>query len=140
MDENWYDHATGRWVVSFEQDRKAYEEAFCAPAFRGLEDALLGDASAAWLLLLRLVAEAPERALALIGAGPLESFVNRHGAAFVDHLEAALSDPRFLEAAQNMDIYPDSLPRDVEDRLVALIGEGARPLREDAEPEGDGIR
>ena len=67
-------------------------------AWQSLADATSGDPERAWPVVLELLAQAPFERLGYVGAGPLETIVEDHAAAFIDRIEeAAAIDPRFRE-------------------------------------------
>jgi hypothetical protein len=116
--ENYYDPALGDWVT----DWSRYEAIADQPRFRELE-AVASNPEARWALLLELLAAVPEDVVHHVGAGPLESFIAAHGAAFVDQLKAAAAEnERFRRAVLEVDLPAGLLPETVESRLVAAFG------------------
>ena len=117
--ENDYDHAAGDWVTS----QSRYAAIASRPPFDRLHDLVYDDAAQAWPLLLALLAAVPEDVIHHVGAGPLETFVVRHGADFVDRIEGeAREDARFRRAVLEVNLREGELPPDVERRLVAAFG------------------
>src|SRR5471030_2261751 len=95
--DNYYDSGTGEWVTAWDR----YRAVAGAPPFNVLDDPLIiaDQPELAWRLLLNLIRAVPEDTVECVGAGPLETFVTTHGAAFIDELEnEARINPRFLQA------------------------------------------
>lgn len=92
-------------------------------AWRRLEDLAGASPEEAWPVVLALVARAPDERLELIGAGPLETIVERHTSRFVNRVEAAAkSDPRFRKALGAVWLNRWGLDPSAVDRLVAASG------------------
>ena len=117
--ENHYDSESGEWVT----DGSRFDAIVDGPRFRELDRLLWSSPEAAWPLLLDLLAEVPADLVYQVGCGPLQSFVNAHGAAFVEQLTAqARESPRFREAVLEVDLRRGRLPEPVESRLVEAFG------------------
>lgn len=58
----------------------------------------------AWQLILLTIRDVPaEKDLSILGAGPLEDLIARHGTAFIDRIEQeALRNPRFREVLSSV--------------------------------------
>lgn len=146
--ENYYDYRTGEWVTSGSR----YEAVARRPPYDELDDLIiLGDEpERAWRLILALLHAVDEDVVDYVGAGPLESFIWRYGAAFADEIEAAArDDERFRGALLDVNLTQGHLPPDVEARFMAAFGDRLRLLPahdpadhpSDAHPEnppGDG--
>jgi len=117
--ENHYDEEDADWVTMASRYAAIEEQ----PRFRELDTHLYSHPHLAWPLLLELLAEVPDDLVFLVGCGPLETFINRHGAAFVDQLECeARENERFREAIVEVNLRQGKLPAPVESRLVAAFG------------------
>src|SRR5690349_18360059 len=106
--DNYYDPATRSWVTAESRyaavaDQSRYRELF----FLAPEQA--------WPLLLELLAAVPEDVLAYVGAGPLENFIVRYGAQFMDEIESEVRrNARFRDAALEVNLARGTLPDDAE--------------------------
>jgi hypothetical protein len=126
--DNYYDEASGRWVTA----ESRYDDITAQPRFQELH---LLPAEQAWPRLLELLAVVPEDLVSHVGAGPLENFVNRHGADFVSQIAAqARTDSRFLRAALEVNLARGALPTAAEAELLSAFGPRFTLLP--PEPEG----
>ena len=124
--DNYYDQATGRWVTA----QSRYEAVAGQLRFRDL-DILAPER--AWPLILELLATVPRDVVSYVGAGPLETFVVRHGGQFIDEIEGEVRvNQRFREAAIEINLERGTLPSDAEARLLVALGPSFALL----EPEG----
>ena len=87
---------------------------------------LMHDAERAWRVLLLLVERAPDDVpLSLVGAGPMEDFINEHAPELVGRIEErSRRDPRFREAMSGAWLSAGALPADVEERVVRASAGG----------------
>lgn len=86
------------------------------------------DGERAWSLLTALIAQADESDLEAIGAGPMERFVKRHGAAAIERIEkAAAAEPKFRTALGGVWIEENYHPPTITSRLVTASGGALRP-------------
>jgi hypothetical protein len=113
---NTYDPETGQWTT----DGDRYDAIVARPPYAALDDEIYGDPGRAWPHLLQLVAEIDDGLLEFAGAGPLETFVIRHAAAFIGRIEAqAQADERFRECLSRIWLTDGHLGAEVQQRLVA---------------------
>src|SRR5215216_3703771 len=111
--DNYYDPQTGYWVTSGSR----YDEIAEQPRFSELDRL---PPAQAWPRLLELLAAVPDDLVDYVGSGPLETFIVRHGAAFAPEIAArARADPRFLDAALNVNLARGELPEAAEAELLA---------------------
>ena len=95
-----------------------------------LEELIENRPDVAWPLLLEIVRRAPDDALDLIAAGPLEDYVAQHGRRVIGAVEAeAAANPRLRRALAG--VWPEGTPAPVWSRVEALMDP---PLGEDTEP------
>jgi hypothetical protein len=81
------------------------------------------DAERAWELVVALVRSAPDDRLEYVGAGPVEDFVETHGAALVDWIVGeARRDPRFRAALASIWLVAEETPADVLARFQEVTG------------------
>ena len=119
--ENYYDPATGDWIT----DRSRYEKVLAEPRFAAIREDELRDwaPEQARVLILQLLAAVPEDTLQYVGLGPLEDFMRRNGAEFIDRIEGELrQNARLRAAALNMYLSRGDLPAAIEARLSAALG------------------
>jgi hypothetical protein len=94
--ENYYDEASRQWVTS----ESRYAAIASQPQYARLGQLIYSEPEHAWPLLLELVAAMPDDLLGFAGAGPVETFIWRNGAAFIGRIEAETKkNPRFRDAA-----------------------------------------
>ena len=89
-----------------------------------IDDAVFDDAPATgWQMIVGLIGAArDDDALGWIGAGPLETFVSRHGAAWIDVIERdAESSPRLRQALRSS--WRGGTPPDIFRRIKRAAGE-----------------
>jgi len=92
-------------------------------AWERVQDLLRNDPEVAWVVIVRLVAQADDDALGSVGAGPLEDLLSDHGEHFIDRVEAAArSDPRFrmILAA----VWQAGMSPTIWERVIAARGSG----------------
>ena len=119
--DNYYDFEAGERVTHQSRYEKVLAESRFDPFRAGDIDDWLPQK--AWPLLLELLGAVPDDTVHLVGAGPLEDFVRRHAAAFIEPIEAELrQNERLRSAALEMYLTRGNLPRTVEVRLAAAIG------------------
>jgi len=95
-----------------------------------LEELIENRPDVAWPLLLEIVRRAPDDALDLIAAGPLEDYIAQHGHRVIATVEAeAAVNPRLRRALAGM--WPEGTPAPVWSRVEALM---EPPESEDDEP------
>jgi hypothetical protein len=95
-----------------------------------LEELIENRPDVAWPLLLEIVRRAPDDALDLIAAGPLEDYIAQHGHRVIATVEAeAAVNPRLRRALAGM--WPEGTPAPVWSRVEALM---EPPEGEDDEP------
>lgn len=112
---NTYDPETGLWTT----DGDRYDAIIDRPEFASLDDEIHGDPERAWPHLLQLIGEIDDELLEFAGAGPLETFVTHHAAAFIDRIEArAREDGRFRECLSRIWLTDGHLDAGVQQRLV----------------------
>jgi hypothetical protein len=132
--ENDYDPRAGDWVTA----QSRYDAVAGQLRFRGV-DVRDSSPDVAWALLLELLDEVSEDLVHFVGAGPLQSFIDVHGAAFADRLEAAAREnERFRAAVLEVNLESGHLPPAVESRLVAAFGPRFE-LLPGQRPDGDGM-
>lgn len=74
----------------------------------------------AWPVVLELIARAPDDdALGFIGAGPVESLVNKHGVTFLDRFLERADDPRFRRACGDVWLVNDEIPIELRELIEA---------------------
>ena len=87
----------------------------------------------AWPVLLALLDTVPDDLLPFVGAGPLETFIVRHGPAYVSELVGeADRNPRLRRAVLNVNLPPGELPPAVEAQLRNAFGPEFRLFAPDA--------
>jgi len=117
--DNYYDPASGQWVTDWDR----YNAVARQPRFADLDTLLFAQPDRAWTILLDLLASVPDDTIHYVGAGPLESFIRKHGFAFIAELEAeAHSNSRFRRAAIEVNLERKALPAPIEQRLVTAFG------------------
>jgi hypothetical protein len=117
--ENYYDYAAGLWVTSDSR----YEAIASQPPFDDLWEFNGSSPRHEWGLILLLLSILPDDLVSCLGCGPLENFINDHGAEFVVPIEAeARINSRFLRAVMNVNLQRGRLPAEVEARLLAAFG------------------
>jgi uncharacterized protein DUF6869 len=118
--DNYYEPATGRWVTA----ESRYDAIADQPRFRDID--LLAPEEA-WPRILELLAAVPEDTVYFVGAGPLETFVRRHGGPFIGRIDREVrNNPRFRDAAREINLERGELPSVAEERLLAALGPGFR--------------
>ena len=125
--DNYYDTVSGCWVTSADR----YHAIASKPPFDLLDDPLLIAyyPEQAWSLMLELLRVVPEDTINYLGAGPLETFICRHGATFIDAIVSeAETNPLFARAALEINLERGMLPELAESRLMAALGPRFRLL------------
>jgi len=83
---------------------------------------MVGDPEVSWRLLERVVAEAPDDLLPLLGAGDVETFFRDHGEEYWDRIEdRARRDSKMARALSGVWAY-DAPKREALDRLLVELG------------------
>jgi hypothetical protein len=81
------------------------------------------DRARAWEVMLAVVRTAPDDRLSVIGAGPLEDFIETHGAHTLDDIvREARDDARFREALSSMWLVREDFSPAVLARLLEVTG------------------
>jgi uncharacterized protein DUF6869 len=125
--DNYYEYSTGEWVTDWDRYRAIADQ----PQFADLFDN--PDSEEAWSLILDLLAAVPEDTVHFVGSGPLESFVNAHGTAFIDRLVSeAARNARFRRAALEINLARGRLPDSIEAQLLHAFGPRFKLLEPDA--------
>ena len=89
-----------------------------------LVDAAEKDPELCWRLIEAVVAKDPdEQVLAALAAGPMEDLLARHGAAYIERIEAkAGQNPLFRHVLAG--VWRNEIAQDVWDRIVAARANG----------------
>ena len=83
----------------------------------------------AWPVIIELVKQGTDDQLGAVGAGPIESLVENHAAAFIDRIEAqAIGDPRFQEALASIWLNKWNQDPSLIARVVAASGDQIEPF------------
>jgi hypothetical protein len=120
--DNTYDPETGEWTTDDGRYRAFVDS---RPEYQQCDDALgmIFDPEQNWPYLLELIAEVDDDLLEYAGAGPLETLVKRHAAAFIDRIEArAKADPRFRACLATIWLTDGKVPPDIQQRLLDATG------------------
>jgi hypothetical protein len=124
----WWDYQ--RRLRGSPEERRALEAGHPAAVFASLREVnaiIARGGRPALVMILDLLDAAPtEWSVALVGEGPLDALIKKHGNSLISDLEdLAAAEPRFLHALSSVLLTHGILAPDVEKRLsqwISIIG------------------